>query len=98
MVDELLKRAGHIPVWVLSFGNAVSGIDELEAKMKDLGRMTHAIEVKYAHKVSVASEIKKQMNREFIVVGWDQELLSKITGDEYRSADQSLPHVRIGAQ
>ncbi len=73
MIDELLKRAAHVPVWVLSFGNAVAGLHELEAKMRALGRETRATVVRYAHKVSVASEAKKATNREFVVVGWDAD-------------------------
>ncbi len=96
MVDEMLKRAAHIPVWVLSFGNAVTGVDELVGKMKEFGREVESVEVKYAHKVSVASEVKNPMNREFVVVGWDPDLVSKISGDEYRRADQPLPHVQVG--
>src|SRR5436309_8565727 len=41
--------------------------------MKALGRQTRATVVRYAHKVSVASEKKKRDNREFLVVGWDAE-------------------------
>ncbi len=71
-LDELLKRATHIPVWVLSFGNAVAELQELEAKMRSLGRETRATAVRYVHKESVASEEKKAINREFVVVGWDE--------------------------
>lgn len=98
LVVDLLKRASHIPVWVLSFGNAVAGIGDLEAKMKELGRETNAIAVKYAHKESVASEIKKALNQEFVVVGWDPDSVAKIVGDEHRITGQSLPHVQAGAQ
>ena len=37
MLDTLFERATHIPVWLLSLGNAVVGIEELEAKMTRLG-------------------------------------------------------------
>jgi adenine-specific DNA-methyltransferase len=73
MLDELLNRAAHIPAWVLSFGNAVTEIGELEAKMKARGRCTRAVAVHYMHKESVASEVKKALNQEFVVVGWDPE-------------------------
>ena len=71
MLDVLFERATHIPVWILSLGNAVIGIEELEAKMAHLGRETRAIEVKYQHKASVAKKESREANREFIVVGWD---------------------------
>ena len=71
MIDQLLERAVHIPVWLLSLGNAVVTLDELEAKMISLKRTTRAIEIKYAHLPAVATEEKKATNREFLVVGWD---------------------------
>jgi hypothetical protein len=73
MLDALFERATHIPIWILSLGNAVVGIEELEAKMARLGRMTKAIAVKYQHLPAVATQEKKQENREFLVVGWDEE-------------------------
>jgi 16S rRNA G966 N2-methylase RsmD len=73
MLDEVLRCAAHIPVWVLSFGNAVADLADLEAKMKALGRETRATAVQYAHKESVASEAKKALNKEFVVVGWDPD-------------------------
>jgi hypothetical protein len=71
MLDGLFERAQHIPVWLLSLGNAVVGIDELESKMTRLGRRTKAIAVKYQHLPSIATDEKKRENREFLVVGWD---------------------------
>ena len=76
MVDELLKRALHIPVWVLSFGNAVNELHDLEEKMRALGRETRTTTVRYAHKESVASRDKTEENLEFVVVGWDPQELS----------------------
>jgi hypothetical protein len=72
MIDELLVRARHIPVWILSLGNAVAGIEELEAKMTALGRETRAIEIAYKHLAAVATEEKKATNKEFLVIGWDE--------------------------
>jgi site-specific DNA-adenine methylase len=71
MIDGLLERARHIPVWLLSLGNAVVGIADLEAKMARLGRATRAIEIRYAHLPSIATDEKNETNREFLVVGWD---------------------------
>ena len=73
MIDGLLERAVHIPVWLLSLGNAVVGIEELEAKMARLGRRTRSIAIKYQHLPAVATAEKKESNREFLVVGWDPE-------------------------
>ena len=82
MIDGLLERAEHIPVWLLSLGNAVVGIDELEAKMLRLGRTSEAIEVKYAHLPAVATAEKKATNLEFLVVGWDPARVEAIAAGE----------------
>ena len=71
MLDTLFERATHIPIWILSLGNAVVGIEELEAKMTRLGRQTKAIALKYQHLPAVATREKKQTNREFLVIGVD---------------------------
>ncbi len=74
MLDILFERATHIPVWILSLGNEVVTIGELEAKMIKLGRQTKAIAIKYQHLPAVATAEKKRDNREFLVVGWDSEV------------------------
>jgi hypothetical protein len=76
LLDSLFERAQHIPVWLLSLGNAVVGIEELEAKMTRLGRQTRAIALRYQHLPAVATEEKKRANREFLVVGWDPEAVA----------------------
>jgi adenine-specific DNA methylase len=71
MLDTLFERARHIPLWVLSLGNAVVGVEELEAKMAKHGRRTKAIALKYQHLPAVAKEEKRASNREFLVIGVD---------------------------
>ena len=71
VIDLLFDQATHIPIWLLSLGNAVVGIDELEGKMTRFGRRTKAIEIEYQHMPAVATEEKKELNREFLVIGWD---------------------------
>jgi adenine-specific DNA methylase len=78
LLDHPFQRAQHIPVWVLSLGNAVVGIDELEAKMSRLGRETRAIEIAYQHLPAVANEEKKATNKEFLVVGWDPAIVDRL--------------------
>jgi len=75
MIDGLFERARHIPVWVLSLGNAVVGLEELEQKMTRLGRTTRATEIRYQHLPAVATEEKKAANRELLVVGWSEAKL-----------------------
>jgi len=79
MLDPLFERAVHIPVWLLSLGNAVVTLEELEAKMLRFGRKTKAIELKYQHLPAVATEQKKAANRELLVIGVDptSRLISK---------------------
>ena len=81
MIDELLERAQHIPVWVLSLGNAVVSVDELEAKMTRLGRKTKAMEIAYQHLPAVATEAKNKQNREFLVIGWDRDGVKEVIGN-----------------
>jgi hypothetical protein len=71
MIDTLLERAGHIPVWILSFGNATISLGDLEAKMARLGRSTKAIAIPYQHLPAVATEEKKEANREYLLIGVD---------------------------
>jgi hypothetical protein len=73
LLDGLFEKAMHIPVWILSLGNAVVTIEELEAKMAKYGRRTKCIAIAYQHLPAVAKEEKKRENREFLVVGWDPE-------------------------
>jgi hypothetical protein len=77
MLDTLFDRAQHIPVWLLSLGNAIVGIDDLSSKMARFGRQTRAIEIKYKHLPAVATQEKNESNREFLVVGWDAERVGK---------------------
>ena len=71
MIDGLFERSLHIPIWLLSLGNAVVTLDELAEKMRRLGRETKAIEIKYTHLPSIATAEKNEENREFLIVGWD---------------------------
>jgi hypothetical protein len=71
MSDTLLDRAQHIPIWILSFGNAVASLEELEAKMIRRGRQTKAIAIRYQHLPAIATDEKKESNREYLLLGVD---------------------------
>ena len=71
LLDKLFERAQHIPIWILSYGNAVTTLDELEKKMAQHGRVTRVKSIRYAHKSAQASDVKKWENREFILIGVD---------------------------
>ena len=79
LLDRVLERATHIPVWVLSLGNATVTTDELEAKMRGHGREVRSTSIRYAHKAAVASKEAREQNREFILVGWDPALLEDLS-------------------
>ena len=89
MLDSLFERAVHIPVWVLSLGNAVVGLEELEQKMARFGRTTRATEIRYQHLPAVATEEKKAANREFLVVGWDPEAVERLLASQSHSQPSS---------
>jgi len=99
MIDGLLTRAGHIPLWLLSLGNSVATLDELEAKMTRLGRQTRAIEIAYQHLPAVATIEKKATNKEFLVIGWDadaiERLLSSASSDRCVEANEPENDVRV---
>jgi adenine-specific DNA-methyltransferase len=80
MIDALLERAVHIPIWLLSLGNEVVRLEDLEEKMRRFGRETKALEIQHQHLEAVATEAKKKRNREFLVIGWDpdSELLKRL--------------------
>jgi len=84
LLDDLFLRSLAIPLWVLSLGNEVVEIDELEDKMALYGRVTRPIEIKYQHLPAVATEAKKRRNREYLVVGWDPQsfLMERLLGDD----------------
>ena len=46
--------------------------------MTRLGRQTRAIEIAYQHLPAVATAEKKNANREFLVVGWDESAVERI--------------------
>jgi hypothetical protein len=71
VIDSLLDRAQHIPIWILSFGNAVASLEELEAKMIRRGRHTKAIAIRYQHLPAIATDEKKESNREYLLIGVD---------------------------
>ena len=79
LLDRVLVRATHIPVWVLSLGNATVAIEELESKMRRHGREVRSTSVRYAHKAAVASKEAREQNREFILVGWDPAMLEDLS-------------------
>ncbi len=73
LLEPLFESARHIPIWLLSYGNAeLSGAD-LEDRVAAYDRETRLIEMAYAHKASVARAETRARNRELLVVAVDPE-------------------------
>lgn len=70
-LSRLFESARHIPIWILSFGNALASLEELEEMMVLHGRVTRAKSIRYVHKPAQASAEKKRENREYILIGVD---------------------------
>ncbi|MFN8547760.1 MAG: hypothetical protein U0527_07245 [Candidatus Eisenbacteria bacterium] len=77
-LDLLFERGQHIPVWILSYGNVGVGLEDLVAKMARFGRATRALEIRYQHLPAVATEAKKEANRELLVIGWDESAVAAL--------------------
>ncbi|MCK4415186.1 MAG: DNA adenine methylase, partial [Candidatus Eisenbacteria sp.] len=60
VLDRVFEKATHIPLWVLSLGNATVSIAELEAMMRKHGREVRSTEIKYAHKASLAAKESRE--------------------------------------
>ena len=73
-LDDLLARAAHFPLFVLTFGNERTTGAELGALMEQHGRQAKVIELRYRHLPSLATSEKNERNRELIVLGWKPEV------------------------
>jgi hypothetical protein len=68
-VERMFDLARHIPLWVLSFGNAKANLDELVSLMRKFRPQVEAREIAYAHCTGLASPEHRERNREFLLVG-----------------------------
>jgi site-specific DNA-adenine methylase len=64
---SLLEQCESYPLWVVSYGNASV---ELEAVRRAIERFrpTRAVEIAYSHMNAVATQAKREANREFIIL------------------------------
>jgi len=70
-LDEVFKAARHIPIWIVSMGNA-GGANECLGDMVDMVgkyRDVQAYRIKYKHMTGAASEEHKAKNEEYLIVG-----------------------------
>jgi site-specific DNA-adenine methylase len=64
---QLLSVCGDYPLWVISYGNAVAGLDEVREAVGQFRRV-RAMEIAYQHLGSIASQQKKAENRELLLL------------------------------
>ena len=67
-LDELFQACDHIPVWLVSLGNASIGVEELVDRISKHRAVRRVLEVPYRHLESIASEEKNENNREYLVL------------------------------
>jgi len=83
-LDDLLARAAHFPLFVLTFGNERNTGAQLGELMEKHGRQAKVIELRYRHLPSLASEEKNLANRELIRVtirhGGSSSYAARISG------------------
>jgi len=64
---SVLEQCGAYPLWVISYGNAVADLDAVRARVERF-RPTRAVEIAYSHMNAVATQAKREANREFIIL------------------------------
>ncbi len=64
---SLLEQCGAYPLWVISYGNAVADLGAVRSAVERF-RPTRAVEIAYSHMNAVATQAKREANREFIIL------------------------------
>lgn len=64
---HLLADCGHYPLWVISYGNAVATLAEVKSAVERF-RPARGLEIAYQHLGSIASNEKRQHNRELLLI------------------------------
>jgi adenine-specific DNA methylase len=64
---SLLEQCQAYPLWVISYGNAVADLDAVRGAVERF-RPTRAVEIAYSHMNAVATQAKREANREFIIL------------------------------
>jgi len=67
ILEKLLELAGAYRLWVISYGNELSGLPEVRARVERF-RPVRTIEMKYAHLQERATAEKSERNREFLLL------------------------------
>ena len=69
ILPRLFEAADHIPVWVLSYGNARIDLSALMDLVRRFRPHVEGREIRYAHCTGLASDESRQRNRELLVIG-----------------------------
>jgi len=72
-LEHLFHACRHVPIWVVSFGNAGMSLEDLLEHIKCHRTVRRVVELPYAHLRSIASEAKSERNREFVVLATPRE-------------------------
>jgi site-specific DNA-adenine methylase len=64
---SLLEHCAAYPLWVISYGNAVADLEAVRGAVERF-RPTRAAEIAYSHMNAVATQAKREANREFIIL------------------------------
>ncbi len=67
-VERLFERTTHVPLTILSYGNAETSLEELVALVRKHRSHVEAHEIHYPHMQNRASKQKNAENREFLLV------------------------------
>ena len=67
VLADLLAHCHGYPLWVISYGNAVSSLEEVTTAVRRF-RPVRAVEIAYEHLASTASQEKREKNREFLLL------------------------------
>ncbi|TET98123.1 MAG: hypothetical protein E3J29_03905 [Dehalococcoidia bacterium] len=67
-LDELFHACRHIPIWLVSLGNASMAKEELIDSISRHATIRRLVEIPYRHLQSIASEEKNVRNREYVIL------------------------------
>ncbi len=67
-LPRLFEAAGHIPLWIISYGNQVVGLSELVDLVRRHRPVIDSREIKHAHMTGLATRENRNRNRELLVV------------------------------
>ena len=68
MLPKLFEAAEHIPVWVISYGNKVIGLQELMDIVRKYRREVKGRELRHGHCTGLAHRSSRLSNRELVLV------------------------------